>query len=214
MRCGDEAGQRQSRQPLIPSGFAYHGMAISHQVLPRNRGGRAAGLKIKINMVALKGVQRRRDRPDAALVRSDEGHDLTLIETMPLGEVEEDRTPLLLPLDAKLEQRLARASGWFRLFARHGWPRALFRGRWAGIRLGIITPLTNNFAPAATASASPRPAQSLAASDDQKVELRELLRAGGAATVDRALDELLAGKPERHQVPRLKLRAPPSPGTW
>jgi cyclic pyranopterin phosphate synthase len=34
---------------------------------------------------------------------------------------------------------------------------------------------------------------------DQKVELRELLRSGGAGAVDRALDELLAGKPERHQ---------------
>jgi GTP 3',8-cyclase len=58
----------------------------------------AAGLAVKINMVALKGLNE--DEIEAMLrwcaLR---GHDLTLIETMPLGEVEEDRTCHYLPLD-------------------------------------------------------------------------------------------------------------------
>src|SRR6185503_17904165 len=65
----------------------------------------AAGLEIKINMVALKGLNE--DEIEAMLLWCiGRGHDLTLIETMPMGEVEEDRTCHYLPLDA-VKQNLA-----------------------------------------------------------------------------------------------------------
>ena len=59
----------------------------------------AAGLAVKINMVALKGLNE--DEIEAMLRWcAARGHDLTLIETMPLGEIEEDRARHYLPLDA------------------------------------------------------------------------------------------------------------------
>ena len=68
-----------------------------------------------------------------------------------------------------------------------------------GVRLGFITPLTQNFCEgcnrirvAATGTVYG------CLGHDQKVELRDLLRTGGADAVARALDQLLAGKPERH----------------
>jgi cyclic pyranopterin phosphate synthase len=67
----------------------------------------AAGLAVKINMVALKGLNEDEIAPMLAWCAG-RGHDLTLIETMPLGEVEEDRTCHYLPLDgvkARLEER-------------------------------------------------------------------------------------------------------------
>ncbi|HYZ48194.1 MAG TPA: radical SAM protein, partial [Sphingomonas sp.] len=61
------------------------------QVLDGIAAGRAAGLRLKINMVALKGLNED-EIGDMLAWCAAEGHDLTLIETMPLGEVEDDRT--------------------------------------------------------------------------------------------------------------------------
>ncbi len=168
------------------------------QVLRGIEAGARAGLKIKINMVALKGLN---EYEIAAMLRwcASQGHDLTLIETMPLGEVEEDRTAHYLPL-SDVRSRLEREFRLIPSLARTGGPARYFEVDGLGIRLGLITPLTNNFCAgcnrirvAATGTVYG------CLGHDQKVELRELLRSGGAAAVDRALDELLAGKPERHQ---------------
>ena len=77
------------------------------QVLGGIAAAKAAGLRVKINMVALKGLN---EDEIEAMARwcAAEGHDLTLIETMPLGSVEDDRTDHYLPLDAvkrALEER-------------------------------------------------------------------------------------------------------------
>jgi GTP 3',8-cyclase len=155
----------------------------------------AAGLKVKINMVALKGLNE--DEIEAMLRWcAARGHDLTLIETMPLGEVEEDRTRHYLPLDAvrrRLEQRFTLIPS----LHRTGGPARYYEVQ--GIRLGLITPLTGNFCGgcnrirvAATGTVYG------CLGHDQKVELRDLLRAGGAEAVDAALDALIAGKPKGH----------------
>ena len=158
----------------------------------------SAGLKIKINMVALKSLN---EDEIGSMLRwcASEGHDLTLIETMPLGEVEEDRTANYLPLD-DVRRRLERE---FRLtpsLTRTGGPARYYEVEGLGARLGFITPLTHNFCDgcnrirvAATGTVFG------CLGHDQKVELRNLLRTGGAGAVTQALDELLAGKPERHQ---------------
>lgn len=168
------------------------------QVLHGIEAASAAGLKIKINMVALKGLN---EDEIATMLRwcGERGHDLTLIETMPLGDVEEDRTEHYLPLSevkARLEEE-------FRLIpslARTGGPARYWEVEGLGIRLGLITPLTHNFCEgcnririAATGTVYG------CLGHDQKVELRDLLRKGGASSVDAALDELLAGKPKGHQ---------------
>ncbi len=77
------------------------------QVLEGIAAAQAAGLHVKINMVALKGVN---DDEIEAMLRwtAAEGHDLVLIETMPLGMVDEDRVDRYVPLSAvrrDLEQR-------------------------------------------------------------------------------------------------------------
>ena len=157
-----------------------------------------AGLKIKINMVALKTLN---EDEIPAMLRwcSDQGHELTLIETMPLGEVEEDRTEYYLPL-TEVRARLADSFTLIPSLARTGGPARYFDVAELGVRLGLITPLTNNFCEGCNRiriSASGTVYGCLG--HDQKVELRDLLRTGGTAAVDEALDRLLAGKPKRHE---------------
>jgi GTP 3',8-cyclase len=158
----------------------------------------SAGLAIKINMVALRGLN---DDEITPMLRwcADRGHDLTLIETMPLGEVEEDRTEHYLPL-SEVRARLEREFRLIPSLARTGGPARYFEVDGLGIRLGLITPLTHNFCDgcnrirvAATGTVFG------CLGHDQKVELRDLLRTGGSEAVDEALDRLLAGKPKGHQ---------------
>ena len=104
---------------------------------------KAAGLRIKVNMVALRGVND--DEIEAMLGWCAEaGHDLVLIETMPLGEVGEDRSDRYLPLSAvrrDLETRWTLEP----LPDSTGGPARYVRVRETGQRLGFITPLTHNF---------------------------------------------------------------------
>lgn len=168
------------------------------QVLAGINAAAKAGLKIKINMVALEGIN---DDEFAPMLRwcASQGFDLTLIETMPLGEVEEDRTDLYLPL-SDVRERLERDFRLVPSIARTGGPARYFEVEQLGIRLGLITPLTHNFCDgcnrirvAATGTVFG------CLGHDQKVELRDLLRSGGAGAVTEALDRLLAGKPKGHQ---------------
>ncbi|MDT9599902.1 GTP 3',8-cyclase MoaA [Sphingosinicella rhizophila] len=165
-----------------------------------------AGLAVKINMVALAGLNED-EIEEMLLWCGSKGLDLTLIETMPLGEVEEDRTSHYLPLDAvkrRLEPRFAMTPS----LRRTGGPARYFEVPALGIRLGLITPLTNNFCAgcnrirvAATGTVYG------CLGHDQKVELRDALREGGEAAVNALLDELLAGKPRRHDF-RIAAAAP------
>ena len=157
----------------------------------------AAGLAVKINMVALRGVNE--DEVEEMLLWcAAEGHDLTLIETMPLGEVEDDRTAHYLPL-SEMRRGLEEKYGLVPTLSRTGGPAAYYEVRGLGVRLGLITPLSRNFCAgcnrirvAATGTVYG------CLGHDQKVELRDLIRAGGREAVDAALDRLLAGKPKGH----------------
>jgi len=178
------------------------------QVLRGIAAARDAGLKVKINMVALKDLNAGEIEP-MLLWCDSQGLDLTLIETMPLGEVEEDRTDHYLPLDEvkeQLDQRFTLRPS----FRRTGGPARYFEVEGLNARLGLITPLTGNFCEgcnrirvAATGTVYG------CLGHDQKVELRDLLRAGGIDAVDSALDELLAGKPKGHDF-RIAAAAAPA----
>jgi GTP 3',8-cyclase len=193
-----------SRDPERFRHITRHGELA--QVLRGIEAGAAAGLKIKINMVALMGLNEDEFVP---MLRwcGERGFDLTLIETMPLGEVEEDRSAHYLPL-SDVRARLERKFRLIPSLARTGGPARYFEVEGLGVQLGLITPLTENFCAgcnrirvAATGTVYG------CLGHDQKVELRELLRSGGTAAVGRALDELLAGKPERHQF-RIEAQRP------
>jgi len=157
----------------------------------------SAGLAVKVNMVALARINEDEIeemlRWCAAMAM-----DLTLIETMPLGEVEEDRTAHYVPLDAvkrRLEERFTLVPS----TKRTGGPSRYHDVMELRSRVGFITPLTNNFCEgcnririAATGTVYG------CLGHDQKVELRDALRSGRADAVEALLNELLAGKPRRH----------------
>ncbi|WP_265570995.1 GTP 3',8-cyclase MoaA [Sphingomicrobium nitratireducens] len=182
-----------------PDRFFYltRGASLA-QVLDGIAAARRAGIAIKINMVGLKGVN---EGEVADMVRwcDAEGQDLTLIETMPLGEVEQDRTQYYLPLD-RVRDRLVDTFGLTPSPHRTGGPARYWQSPDLDIRVGFITPLSGNFCDgcnrirvAATGTVFG------CLGHEQKVELREALREGGAAHVDALLDRLLAGKPRGHE---------------
>ena len=184
-----------SRRPEL-FGHITRGGDLS-QVLRGIDAALTAGLAVKINMVALAGINE--DEIEGMLRWcAAMAMDLTLIETMPLGQVEEDRTDHYLPLDAvkhRLEERFTLVPS----TKRTGGPARYFDVVELRSRLGLITPLTNNFCEgcnririAATGTVYG------CLGHDQKVELRDALRSGGREEVDRLLDRLLAGKPRRH----------------
>ena len=104
---------------------------------------KAAGLAVKINMVALRGVNE--DEIERMLAWcGGEGFDLTLIETMPLGEIDGDRTDQYLPLSL-VRARLAERWTLTDIPYKTGGPARYVHVTETGGRLGLITPLTHNF---------------------------------------------------------------------
>ncbi|GAB4358011.1 MAG: GTP 3',8-cyclase MoaA [Kiloniellaceae bacterium] len=102
-----------------------------------------AGLAIKINAVALKGVN---DDEVDRLVSwcGDEGYDLTFIEVMPMGEIGEQRIDQYWPL-SMLRAKLAETWTLEEIDYRTGGPARYCRVKETGGRLGFITPMTHNF---------------------------------------------------------------------
>lgn len=113
------------------------------RVLDGIEAARAAGLKVKINTVALK-----QDNADElpAMIQWAHARDLdfTLIETMPMGEVEADRTDQFLSLET-VRQQLSAFWTLTPLDDRTPGPARYLRVEETGGRLGLITPLTHNF---------------------------------------------------------------------
>jgi cyclic pyranopterin phosphate synthase len=102
-----------------------------------------AGLKVKINTVALKH-DNAHEIPDLIKWAHARGLDITLIETMPLGEIDEDRTDQFLSL-AKVREDMSSYWTLRDLPDRTGGPARYVRIEETGGRLGFITPLTHNF---------------------------------------------------------------------
>ena len=107
------------------------------------RAAREAGLKIKLNTVALKGIT---ETEIFDLIDFAHGHDmdLTLIETMPLGDVGVDRTDQYLPL-TELRRLIERRLTLVGTSERSGGPARYVRVAETGGRIGFITPMTHNF---------------------------------------------------------------------
>ncbi len=168
------------------------------QVLEGIAAAMAAGLKVKLNAVALKGVNEH-ELPDLIGWAHGQGHDVTLIEVMPLGDVEEERLDQYLPLDqvrARLEQRWTLTESQYAT----GGPARYVDVAETGCRLGFITPHTSNFCAGCnrlrvTATGQLYPCLG----GGEQVDLRAALRSGDPqANLTAALDEALRIKPERH----------------
>ena len=168
------------------------------QVLDGLRAAKEAGLKVKLNTVALKGVNEE-EIPQVIAWAHGQGFDSTLIEVMPLGEVEEDRFDHYLPLVTvrdSLERR------WTLTPSNHrtGGPARYFDVAETGGRLGLITPLTNNFCEGCNRIRVTATGQLYAClGGNERVDLREALRSDDPqGRLAEALNLAMRIKPERH----------------
>jgi GTP 3',8-cyclase len=157
-----------------------------------------AGLKIKINAVALRGCN---EDEIAELLRwcHDRGFDLTLIETMPMGEIEFDRTDQYLPLSlvrARLEQRFTLSD----IAHQSGGPARYVQVAETGGRLGFITPMTHNFCEGCNrVRVTCTGTLYMCLGQEDAADLREPLRADPSdALLHAAIDEAIARKPKGH----------------
>ena len=158
---------------------------------------KAAGLAIKINMVALMGIND--DEIEPMLVWcADQGFGLSLIETMPLGQIDDDRTDRFLPLTL-VKRRLEAKYTLISSSQKTGGPARYWTIPELGATLGLISPLTQNFCDDCNRiriSASGQLYMCLGHED--KVDLRAALRSGDSWAVDEAVDIALRLKPRSH----------------
>ena len=113
------------------------------KVMEGIRAAQAQGIAVKINAVALKGFNEQ-EIPEMIRWAHGEGMDLTLIETMPMGDIDGDRTDQYLPISvvrAKLMEQFTLDD----IPYKTGGPARYVSVRETGGRLGFITPLTHNF---------------------------------------------------------------------
>ena len=158
----------------------------------------AAGLKVKINAVALKGTNED-EIDDLIRFAHGRGYDLTLIETMPLGEVDGDRHDQYLPLSIVRARLLDR---WTLEDIPHrtGGPARYMRIAESGGRLGFITPMTHNFCESCNrVRLTCTGTLFMCLGQEDSVDLREPLRAGSNdAGLQAAIDEAMLLKPKGH----------------
>lgn len=168
------------------------------QVLAGISAAKEAGLAVKINMVALKGLDDNEIEP-MLLWCGEQGFHLTLIETMPLGEVADDRAANFLSLD-EVRRSLAERFTLIPSLARTGGPARYVDVAELGVRLGFITPLSDNFCAGCNRIRVTATGTAYGClGHDQRIELRHLLRSGDDDEVGWALDRLVSAKPERHR---------------
>ena len=157
-----------------------------------------AGLKVKINAVALKGVN------EDEIVHLLEwahgrGMDLTLIEVMPLGEIEGQRIDQFLPLSL-VRARLSARYTMEDLADRTGGPARYVRVKETGGRLGFITPMTHNFCESCNRVRLTCTGQLfMCLGQEDAADLRGPVRASTSdELLERAIVDAIARKPKGH----------------
>ena len=168
----------------------------------------AAGLEIKINMVAMRGVNDDEIEPMLHWAHG-RGMGLTLIEGMPLGDVGIDRVDSYLPL-RELHERLSRQFTLTPATKRTGGPARYVHVAETGGVLGFITPMSHNFCESCNRVRLTATGQLyLCLGQDDQVNLRDAWRTGGPEALDAALDHAMRIKPKGHDF--LLDRARPAP---
>jgi len=185
-----------SRDPATFRHITRHGDVA--RVIEGIFAARDAGLAVKINMVALKGLNEHEIAPMLGWC-VEHGFDLTLIETMPLGAIDEERADRFLPLPEVLD-RLRPQFDLIREIDRStGGPARYWRVSASGTRLGLISPLTANFCDGCNrVRLTAEGKLYMCLGHDDRVDLKRALREGGIGALDEALDMAMLRKPERH----------------
>jgi cyclic pyranopterin phosphate synthase len=158
----------------------------------------SVGLGIKLNAVALKGVNED-EIDDLIRFAHGRGFDLTLIETMPMGDIDGDRTEHYLPLSivrARLRQHWTLEEIPFRT----GGPARYVRIKETGGRLGFITPMTHNFCESCNrVRLTCTGTLFMCLGQNDAADLRTPLRlSGDDLALGRAIDEAISRKPKGH----------------
>ncbi len=168
------------------------------QVLKGLEAAAQAGLKVKINTVALKDFN---ENELSAMVRwcGEKKFDLTLIETMPLGDIGGDRTAHYLSLE-EVRARLAQDWTLSPSTANSGGPAHYVDVRETGQKLGFITPLSNHFCDTCNRMRlTCTGTLYMCLGQDGSLDLREALRADSSLKrLNAAIDQALARKPKGH----------------
>lgn len=160
-------------------------------------GALVAGLAIKINMVAMRGVNDDEIETVMAWAHG-RGMGLTLIEGMPLGTVGIDRAERHLPL-RELRDRLAQRYRLDKLDTSTGGPARYVRVAETGGVLGFISPMSHNFCESCNRVRLTATGQLyLCLGQEDQVNLRDAWRQGGAEGLDAALDLGMRIKPKGH----------------
>jgi cyclic pyranopterin phosphate synthase len=188
-----------SMDTLDPEGFrAATRWGDLAQVQDGIMAAKAAGLRIKINAVALRGLNEHEfDRMVEWCGRH--GFDLCLIETMPMGEVAEDRTDRYLSLDvvrARLRLNWSLSESGYAT----GGPARYFDVAETGTRIGFITPLSHNFCESCNrVRLTCTGTLYMCLGQEDAADLRPVLRAGlDDAALQAAISEAISRKPKGH----------------
>jgi cyclic pyranopterin phosphate synthase len=168
------------------------------KVLDGIEAARAAGLAVKINAVALKGVNED-EFVDLIEWAHGLGMDLTLIEVMPLGDVGAGRLDQYLPL-SMVRARLAERFTFDEIDYRTGGPARYVRVAETGGRLGFITPLTHNFCESCNrVRITCTGTLFMCLGQEDAADLRKPLRASESNDLlYAAIDEAIGRKPKGH----------------
>jgi GTP 3',8-cyclase len=172
----------------------------------------SAGLKVKINAVALKDVNE--DEIETLIEWAHgRGMGLTLIEVMPLGEIETQRVDQFLPL-SRVRARLMERYTLEDSPERTGGPARYVRIKETGGLLGFITPLTHNFCESCNRvrlTCTGRLYMCLGQED--AADLRTPLRVSeGNERLERSIEEAIARKPKGHDFVIDRRRNQPAVG--
>jgi Molybdenum cofactor biosynthesis enzyme len=159
---------------------------------------RKAGLKIKLNAVALKDFNQH-EIPDMLRFAHARGMDMTVIETMPMGEIDEDRTDRYLPL-SELRADLERQFTLTDIPYKTGGPARYVKVAETGGRLGFITPMTHNFCESCNrVRLTCTGTLYMCLGQNDAADLRMALRASDDdALLSQAIDEAILRKPKGH----------------
>ncbi|ODN70027.1 GTP 3',8-cyclase MoaA [Methylobrevis pamukkalensis] len=171
---------------------------------------KSAGLEVKLNAVALKDVN---EHEIEHMIRwaHGEGHDLTLIETMPLGDIEGDRTDQYLPL-SRVRADLMDKFTLVDIPYKTGGPARYVEVKETGGRLGFITPLTHNFCESCNrVRVTCTGTLYMCLGQEDAADLRAALRASEADDLLKlAIDEAISRKPKGHDFVIDRVRQAPS----
>jgi cyclic pyranopterin phosphate synthase len=169
-----------------------------HQVMRGIDAADRAGLKVKINAVALRGCNED-EIEDLVRWSHGRGFDLTLIETMPMGEIETDRTDQYLPLSL-VRTRLGRHFTLTDIPHRSGGPARYVQVSETGGRLGFITPMTHNFCESCNrVRVTCTGTLYMCLGQEDAADLKSPLRASKSdELLHAAIDEAIARKPKGH----------------